>query len=265
MKYAGGMTYDSVHEQVLAIALTLPRIAAAFMVVPLMTAETVPPLVRNSFFVSLAIVAYPIAAAAAPGAAMMQSTWALIVLKEIFVGTAIGFSFGVIFWALSGAGYVIDVKVGSSMASVMDPISGHQTSLTGMFLSQLGAWLFMATGAFTMFIDLLLTSYQLWPVGNALPPLHAGGIAYFAGQFNFLMTAVLLFSAPALVITSLLDIALGLVNRYAQQLNVFALAMPIKSWLSTWILLLALGAIVEVVVRKLAENRHLLDVLRKII
>jgi len=256
--------FQGIHEQVLSIALTLPRIAAAFVVVPLMTAETVPPLVRNSFFVSLAIVAYPIAMAASPGGAMMQSTWALIILKEIFIGTAIGFSFGAIFWALSGAGYVIDVKVGSSMASVMDPISGHQTSLTGMFLSQLGAWLFMATGAFMMFIDLLLTSYRLWPVGNALPPLHAGGVAYFAGQFNFLMTAVLMFSAPALIITTLLDIALGLVNRYAQQLNVFSLAMPIKSWLSTWILLLALGAIVEVVVRQLAQNSHLLDALMKV-
>jgi type III secretion protein T len=259
------MIFETVHEQLLAIGLTLPRIAAAFMVVPLMTAETVPPLVRNSFFVSLAIVAYPIALAGAPGAAMLQSTWALIVLKEIFVGTAIGFSFGAIFWALSGAGYVIDVKVGSSMASVMDPISGHQTSLTGLFLSQLGAWLFMATGAFTMFIDLLLSSYRLWPVGNTLPPLHAGGVGYFASQFNFLMTAVLMFSAPALVITSLLDIALGLVNRYAQQLNVFSLAMPIKSWLSTWILLIALGAIVEVVVRNLAANKHLLDVLIKVL
>jgi len=259
------MPFEHLQGHALAIALTLPRIAAAFLIVPLMTQETVPALVRNSFFVSLAIVAYPIAAAAGPSTAMMQSTWALIVLKEIFVGTAIGFCFGSIFWALGAAGNVIDVKVGSSMASVMDPISGHQTSLTGMFLSQFGAWLFMATGAFMMFIDLLLTSYRLWPVGNTLPPLHAGGVGFFANQFNYLMTAVMMFSAPALVVTSLLDIAMGLVNRYAQQLNVFSLAMPIKSWLSTWVLLLAMAAIVEVVVRAIAQNAQLLDVLGKVL
>lgn len=259
------MPFEYLQGQALAIALTLPRIAAAFLVVPLMTQETVPALVRNSFFVSLAIVAYPIAAAAGPGNALMQSTWALIVLKEIFIGTAIGFSFSVMFWALGAAGNVIDVKVGSSMASVMDPISGHQTSLTGLFLSQLGAWLFMVTGAFTMFLDILLGSYKLWPVANVLPPLPDGGVGYFASQFNYLMTAVLMLSAPALIVTSLLDIALGLVNRYAQQLNVFALAMPMKAWLSTWMLLLALGAMVEAVVRAVAGNVHLLDALQKVL
>lgn len=259
------MLFEHLQEQALAIALTLPRIAAAFLILPLMTQETVPALVRNSFFVSLAIVAYPIAAAAGPGAAMMQSTWALIVLKEIFIGTTIGFCFGSVFWALGAAGNVIDVKVGSSMASVMDPISGHQTSLTGLFLSQFGMWLFMATGAFTMFLDLLLSSYKLWPVGNALPPLHAGGVGFFASQFGYLMTAVLMFSAPALIVTSLLDIALGLINRYAQQLNVFALAMPIKAWVATWMLLLALAAIVEVVVRAIAANATLLDALGKML
>jgi type III secretion protein T len=257
--------FEHLQSQMLAVALTLPRIAAAFLILPLMTQETVPALVRNSFFVSLAIVAYPIAAPAGAGAAMMQSTWALIVLKEIFVGTVIGFSFGAVFWALGAAGNVIDVKVGSSMANVMDPISGHQTSLTGLFLSQFGMWLFMATGAFTLFLDILLSSYKLWPVGNAMPPLHGGGVGYFASQFNYLMTAVLMFSAPALIITSLLDIALGLVNRYAQQLNVFSLSMPIKAWLATWMLLLSLAAIVEVVVRTIARNATLLESLTRML
>jgi len=72
-------------------------------------------------------------------------------------------------------------------------------------------------------------------------------------------------SAPALVVMSLVDISLGLVNRYAQQLNVFALAMPIKAWLSSWVLLLALGAMVEVVMRKLYENRGLLQALKHIL
>ena len=66
-------------------------------------------------------------------------------------------------------------------------------------------------------------------------------------------------------ITSLLDIAMGLVNRYAQQLNVFALSMPIKAWLATWMLLLSLAAIVEAVVRAIAGNSTLLDALSKML
>ncbi|QQE08664.1 flagellar biosynthetic protein FliR [Cupriavidus sp. ISTL7] len=54
------------------------------------------------------------------------------------------------------------------------------------------------------------------------------------------------FALPALVVMVLIDAALGLVNRSAQQLNVFFVAMPIKSALALFVLAIgmsyALGA-----------------------
>lgn len=263
---ANSFPVEFLGDQLTGVALTLPRIVAAFLVLPLMTSETVPALVRNSFYVSLAILAYPLAAAASPTMTVMTgATWIAVLGKEVFIGLLIGFCFGMVFWALGAAGAVMDTKAGSSMAMDMDPIAGQQSTLTSVFLMQLATWLFMVSGAFTVFLDLLMSSYALWPVASMLPPLKAGGMDFFVGQFNYLMTAVLVLSAPALVVMSLVDIALGLVNRYAQQLNVFALAMPIKAWLSSWVLLLALGAMVEVVMRKLYENRGLLKVLQSIL
>lgn len=257
---------EDLGNQLTGIALTLPRIVAAFLVLPLMTSDTVPSLVRNSFYVSLAILVYPLAAAASPSVTVMTgSTWIMVLGKEFFLGLLIGFSFGMVFWALGAAGSVMDTKAGASMAMDMDPIAGQQSTLTSVFLMQLATWLFMVSGAFTVFLDLLMSSYAIWPVASMLPPLKASGMNFFVGQFSYLMTAVLVLSAPALVVMSLVDIALGLVNRYAQQLNVFALAMPIKAWLSSWVLLLALGAMVEVVMRKLFENRGLLRALQHIL
>lgn len=258
------MNFDSVGNVLIALSLTLPRIVAAFLMLPLLTSENMPAMVRNSFFVSLAIVALPIAAGAAPIQSMGTALWPVIVLKEIFLGLAIGFSFGLIFWAIGAAGNLIDAKVGTNMASVVDPVQGHQTSLTGQFLSQLAAWLFMVSGAFLVFLDLLLSSYGLWPVMSYFPTLDGGGIRYFVSQFGFLMTALLVLSAPALVVMMLVDLSLGLVNRYAQQLNVFALAMPIKAWFAIWILLLMLGVIVEVTLRTLFENKSLLGTLGRV-
>jgi len=91
---------DYLGNQLNGIALTLPRIVAAFLVLPLMTAETVPALVRNSFYVSLAILVYPLAAAASPSTTIMTgATWVPVLGKEIFVGLLIGFCFGTVFWA----------------------------------------------------------------------------------------------------------------------------------------------------------------------
>ena len=63
------MPFEYLQGQALSIALTLPRIAAAFLIIPLMTQETVPALVRNSFFVSLTISAQVLCISALPGAA----------------------------------------------------------------------------------------------------------------------------------------------------------------------------------------------------
>lgn len=258
------MPIDELGNFSLSLALTLPRIAAAFIVLPLMTSETVPALVRNSFFVSLALVAYPIAAAAAPAGAIGAGAWPFVIVKELFLGLIIGFGFGAVFWAIGAAGGIIDTQIGANFANTLDPIQGHQTSLTGVLLSQLASWLFMATGAFLVFLEILLSSYAMWPVGSFVPTLKPAGALYFIGELRYLMSAAILFAAPALVIMALIDISFGLVNRYASQLNVFSLTMPIKAWISQWITLMALGLVMEMVTRKLFENKSLLEVLRRL-
>jgi len=247
-----------------SVALTVPRIAAAFLVLPLVNGQNMPALVRNSFFVSLAIMAYPVAAAA-PAAHSVAAVWPLIILKELFIGVFFGFVFGSVFWAVSAAGNLLDTKVGTNFASFADPLQGHETSLTGQLLTQFAAWIFMASGAFTLFLDLLLTSYAVWPVARMLPPLAAAGQSLVIDEFASLLTTALLLSAPALVVLSLIDLALGLINRYAQQLNVFSFAMPIKAWVGIWIVLLSLGAFVEVVVHRLFQNRGLVHLLQRVL
>src|SRR3546814_9594158 len=97
------------------------------------------------------------------------------------------------------AGNILDTQVGMSMASFFDPIQGHQTSLHGQFLSQFAAYLFMASGAFLVFLDLLLTSYTVWPVMSFFPDIKVAGIHLLVGQFRSLMTSALLLAAPPIV------------------------------------------------------------------
>lgn len=259
------MPIDQIGDLVLSIALALPRIVAAFMVLPLLSRQTVPGMVRNSLFVSLAILVYPVVAAQDPAQLTGFAAWPFIIIKELLIGIALGFLFSSVFWALSVAGGIIDTQTGSNLANVIDPIQGHQTTLTGQWLSRLAAVLFMATGAFMIFIELLLTSYTIWPVLSPLPALDPAGILVFIDEFGYIMTTALLLAAPAILILSLTDLFFGLVNRYAQQLNVLQFSLAVKIWLATWVMLMVLGLVVEVVLRKLFENRNLLELLQRMI
>src|SRR5690606_15137879 len=95
-------------DPMLALGLTVPRVAGAFIMLPLLTQQNMPAMVRNSFLVSLAIVALPVALAGLPATGMAISDMAPIVLKELFLGIAIGFCFGIVFWAIGAAGNILD-------------------------------------------------------------------------------------------------------------------------------------------------------------
>lgn len=255
--------FDFIGNPLLALALVLPRVIGAFLMLPLMTQQTVPAMVRNSFMVSLGIIVLPIAVAGMPMESLGAIEWPLIILKEVFIGVAIGFCFGIVFWAVAAVGSVIDTQVGMSMAQIFDPIQGHQVTLHGEFLSQLATWLFMASGAFLVFLDLLMGSYVLWPIVSYFPDLPAVGMNLFVGQFDYMMTTVLVMAAPVMVILLIIDLSFGLVNRYAPQLNVFALTLPIKAWLATALILLLMGVYVEILLERLGSNRYLLGLIRQ--
>jgi len=172
------MGYEYFGNQMLGVALTLPRIAAAFLMLPLLTSENMPALVRNSFFVSLAIIVFPLASASS-SAVMTHGPWAFIILKEIFIGVSIGFAFGAVFWGIGSAGNFIDAKIGTSMASVVDPLGGHQTSLSGAFLTQLAAWLFMSSGAFMVEARVGISGYAggWWTLCRDVSSFWDGGRA----------------------------------------------------------------------------------------
>ena len=87
-----------------------------------------------------------------------------------------------------------------------------------------------------------------------------------AEQFHFFMTVAFVLASPAIVTMMLVDISLGLVNRYAQQMRLISFSMPIKSLLATWIIILMLGFWWSfTALRGIADNAAILQTLRSVL
>lgn len=254
----------SLTQSLLLWGLCAARVMGAFLLIPLFTQEVVPALVRNAVFMSLAALALALQGPAlAQGGLPWGDAWGLVLRfgREIFIGVAIGFFWGVMLWAFEAAGQIIDTKVGATMAQIVDPLGGHQTSLTGALLSRLAGWVFMSAGGFMLMVGTLLDSYALWPVNTPSLTLVPRSALLFETAFGQLMTLALVVAAPAMLLAWVMDLSLGLVNRFAPQLNLQSIASSLKIVAVLWLLWAQLAFLARVLADHLLEQPESLRLL----
>jgi type III secretion protein T len=218
-----------------AAMLGIPRIATFLALTPFLGGNTLfAGQLKMAIIFALYFFIHPVILAQLPAGqsyfAMGYPLMALVAMKEVLIGFLIAYVSALVFWAAQGAGFVMDNQRGLSQSELTDPLSGDQTSPLGSFLFQALVYLFMVSGAFMAFLLLFFQTYVWWPPLDWLPNLAGAQLPLFvASQVNWLMHKMLVLAGVVLIASLLIDFSLGLVNRFASQLNVYVLAMPIKS------------------------------------
>ncbi|KML17776.1 hypothetical protein VL10_24055 [Leclercia adecarboxylata] len=161
------------------------------------------------------------------------------IFLELFIGILIGFTMALPFWALDSAGFIVDTIRGASMGSVLNPSLGEAASMTGILFVQLFVALFFMHGGLHHVLSILYKSYQIIPPGTIVIPGERWLDLLFI-QWEAAFAMGVSFVLPGIIVMVLTDLAIGLINRSAQQLNVFFLAMPVKSALAILMLITSL-------------------------
>lgn len=234
------LDFDPVRQFILVFGLCVIRLTAACSVAPFMSSKMIQGRVRNSIIVMLGTIIYPMVAPTLNGNVDSMASIMGIVGKEILVGVLMGFLASKLFWVALSVGYFIDNQRGASMASVLDPTTGEQTSPFGLFFQQALVTLFFTSGGFLVFLGALFQSYLVWPIGSFVPVLSPNFSAFFLTMADNLMRTAVVLAAPVVITVFVSEFGLGLMNRFAPQLNVFVLAMPVKSLVAMIVLIIYL-------------------------
>lgn len=226
-----------------SLILTLPRIYAFMTLSGLLVATAVPRPARVAVVLAIAIVPTGMNLQYVDGFDRQVTSYAAHFAKETAIGFVLGSLVGWVFWAVQSAGALIDNQRGSSMASSIDPLQGQETSTLGIAFSQVFlTYLFVAGGVLPI-IGLLYRSFALWPAPNALPILTDRFPALMLGMFDHAIEFVVIMAGPVVAVMFLAEFALAMVSRFAPQIQVFILAMPIKSGLAMFMLIFYLGTL----------------------
>ncbi len=229
---------ESAEHLFLLLALAMARTAPVLSIAPFLAGRRLSHLVRTSLALSLAAFLIPWLRETSPDPGLGFREALPILVKETLLGTAVGLVSSFVFYAALGVGFLVDNQRGLSMSQMDDPMSGEATSPLGIVVFETMAMAFIAVGGLALFVQALLTSYAFWPPFSFWPDWTAAAWReLLLGQFSLYMTTIMALSFPMLLVCFLVDLGMGLMNRFAPQLNVFFLAMPVKSGLALALML----------------------------
>lgn len=252
-------------EFVMALALTQPRALAMFMALPLFNQQIVPGLLRHSLASVVGLLAVPIVLPQIQEANIdSASMLILLIAKEAFIGFVIGFLAAIPFWIFESVGFLIDNQRGASIASTLNPLSGNDSSPMGILFNQAFVVFFLISGGFLGLLGVLYDSFALWNATQWFPTLRGESTPLILGQLDRLLRTAILFAAPAMVAMFLAELGLALVSRFTPQLQVFFVAMPIKSAVATLVLLLYAATLFEYASGLVASTSATLPFLREL-
>lgn len=168
-----------------------------------------------------------------------------VVIKEGVIGLMLGYVMSVPFWAIKATGFMIDMQRGVMSALFFSQTTGNMVSPLGNLFSLLLTTLLLVTGGFLTLLQTLYLSYQVWPVNQFMFSFNVDVAAFFLKQLDMLLYTTVLLAGPFMGLMFLIDLGAGLVGRYLPQLNIFLIAMPVKSALVFFMLALYIGFVAD--------------------
>lgn len=174
-----------------------------------------------AFFMALMLV--PMARPLISPPADVPSLVALLI-SEVLIGLAIGFSVRLVMACLQTAGTIVAQTMGLGFAMTVDPTGGLQNPSIGNLLTMLGTTLILVTDLHHIAIAAIYQSYQLLPPGGFPETADLLALAIKATAQGFSLAVQI--SAPFIVFGLLFNLGLGVLARLMPQLQVFFLAVP---------------------------------------
>lgn len=216
-----------------AFVLVLARIAGIFVFVPVpgLTAGPAASRVVLSLVATFSLMSRWPDGLAAPSTFMMFAGW---MLAETGFGLSIGLAVAFIMEAFMMAAQLISMQAGFSYASTVDPTTQADSTVLIVMAQLTGGLLFFATGLDRQVFLILANSLESSPPGVfALTRPHVETLLMMGSQvFSTGLRLVL----PIMTLLLLVDLSLGMLSRLNSQLQIFSLALPLKTLASLGLL-----------------------------
>ncbi|MDP1659688.1 MAG: flagellar biosynthetic protein FliR [Methylotenera sp.] len=226
---------DLLQTWIISLLWPLTRILGVIAIAPIFSHSSIPKRVKLGLGIMLTLIIVP-TLPPLPQFEIFSFQGLLVLVQQLIIGLAIGFSMRLVFAAVDLAGQLIGMSMGLGFAMFYDPQSQGQSTALNRFLVMLAMLIFLSLDGHLLLITAVANSFITMPIavgGGGIDPMK---IAMW-GETIF--SAGLLLALPAVTALLITNMALGILTKTAPQLNMFGIGFPLT--LSIGFLILALS------------------------
>ena len=219
------VTIEQLYAWINAFFWPFVRIAAMVGTAPLLSESAIPARVKVGLSVMLTLIVVP---TLEPLPTIATASWGAlwIVGQKILIGVALGLTMRVIFAAVQTAGEFVGLQMGLSFASFFDPATGSNTAVLSRILNTITLLAFIAMNGHLLMIGGLVRTFEVLPINGM--ELDVNGWGVLLEWSEQIVVSGLLLALPVMIVLLTINLSLGILNRTAQQLSVFAVGFPIS-------------------------------------
>jgi flagellar biosynthesis protein FliR len=252
----------SVSLTILGVALIACRVLPLCIMSPFLGGDQIDPQVKIGVGVLLSIVLFPAIESRLGSLPITALPFVVLIMKEVFIGMSLAFIVSFVFEAARIAGNLVDVMSGAQMAQVMAPMIQQQATLYSTYKMMIATTLFLTLDGHHVVIETLGDSVLALPI-DKMPTFSHGMFAFWSvilRDFGDMLRIGLILAGPGMIATFTTDLAMGMINRVATQLQVFFVAMAIKPLMAATMTFLVIYMILD---RMKLEFGHMLAMLKE--
>ena len=226
------MDFSLAEDYAVSFLLHVTRVAAFFAVVPLFGRQLDSLILRLVLAISLGAVFWWVGdqSIAAPGGLIAL---AVMAVREVVVGIALGFALSTLTSMLVSAGEIISSEMGFSLARTMNPESGTDATVVSQLLQVVGFLMILQFDLHHEALRVLEHTFSVCRVGQpfAIEPIWLGLQALIGGS----VVLAVQYAFPVMGLMLLLSVAMVLIGRAVPAINLMEFGFALR-------VLLALGA-----------------------
>ncbi len=235
--------------------MVFTRMLGLFCMAPVFGRKEIPSMVRIALVLVLTVIATMVIK---PSPAPNGTSLFLAMFLNFLFGLLIGFIANCILQAVMAGGDIINMQMGMSSATVLDPSTKQNTSVLGNYFTFLGLLIFISMGGVYWLFEAFLRSFEIFPMYS----VNFDVTAVANLEYVTMVTANILYmgmqiAAPVLLATLGQDIILGIISKTAPQVNVFQLSFLFKPCLGAVILVWILPNIVEAISQYITQYANI--------